>query len=150
MAREQSTLLIVDVQRRFKPSKKLIRGIEKLLPTYTHIFATQFIDGNQLFQKILKAKRGRPTLALDLPRQSRIFKKTGYGIPQTLIAELKRKRIREIDVCGVETDACILAACFALWDNGIRPNVLHAAMETHAGPSYKRAGRRILQRQFSS
>ena len=39
-------------------------------------------------------------------------------------ADIKSLNIKEIDICGVKSDACIYAISLQLWDNGIYPNIL--------------------------
>jgi nicotinamidase-related amidase len=67
----------------------------------------------------------------------RVFTKHGYLPPRELVTHLRRKRVRQVYVCGVQSDTCVLAAGFVLFDAGLRPTLL---ADLHAGSSLDRGG----------
>ena len=124
-------LLVVDLQKGFHPPQNLVKKIERVLPKYDTIIFTQFIKKkNSLFQKRLKmkkeyqAKSPESQFAIDPPTSAVIIKKTGYGFTHENLNVLKKLGIKKIDICGVDTDMCVLAVCFDLWDEEIIPRVL--------------------------
>lgn len=42
-----------------------------------------------------------------------------YGLTRAQLLRLKRRGIRCVTVCGLDTDACVLAVMFSLFDAGI-------------------------------
>lgn len=61
---------------------------------------------------------------MNIPDNAIVFEKYGYGITNKDLDLLKDNNIKEIDICGVQTDACVYAIALQLFDNGIYPNVL--------------------------
>lgn len=143
------TLIIIDLQKKFKPSQKLIDNIIKESKKYNLVIATKFIKGNPLFQKVLKYKKlDKEDLKLcELPDNTVIFEKDGYAISNEVIDYLKSKQIKKVDICGLETDACVLASAFKLWDSGIEPNILYDLTKT-SNPALQKATKSITKRNF--
>lgn len=54
----------------------------------------------------------------------RLFIKHGYAPPAELIAHLRDGGVERVLVCGIQADACCLAAGFALFDAGLHPTLL--------------------------
>lgn len=149
--KKNTALLIIDLQKGFRPSPKLVDGILKRATNYPTIVATQFVNGNNLYRSVLRyRKRTKQEIHLvQIPEKTKVFKKKGYGLPPGLVAYLKRKNITQVDVAGLETDACVLAAMFSLWDAGIRPRLLEALTST-PDAKLKKAARVIVERNFGS
>lgn len=55
----------------------------------------------------------------------------------------------DIDLCGLETDACVLGTCFALWDLGYRFHVIEQCTGTNAKELHE-ASIRLMRRQFGT
>ncbi len=124
------TLLIIDLQIGFGPTEELVKKISEHAKNYDTVVATQFMNGNKLFYKLNEDFFGHPELTEEqlrlaaLPTNTKIFAKSGYGLPKEMIDYFKEENINEVDVCGLETDACVMAAMFNLWDAEIKPNLL--------------------------
>ena len=152
MKKDKTTaLLIIDLQKGFNPTEKMVGGILKKARSYDTIIATKFVNGNPLFKRVLKypdlTKEG---LKLEeLPKGTKIFKKTGYGLSQPILNFLKRRGIKRVDVCGLETDACIVASMYNLWDAGIRP-VLVKELSATPSRKFENAALVISKRNFAS
>ena len=54
--------------------------------------------------------------------------------------------IRDIAVCGIDTDACVLATVIGLMDRGIRPTVLSDLTGSTGGSEVHHAALRVLTR----
>ena len=77
-----------------------------------------------MFRRKLKQKCCAPgsadTELLIVPSKGDlVFDKTTYGLTDDAVRSLKRRRIRSITVCGLDTDACVLGVMFSLFDAGI-------------------------------
>ncbi len=82
---------------------------------------------------------GLPTLVVD---------KQSYGpfVGTELEAILHRIGARDVLVCGIDTDICVLATAVDLFDRGFRPFVISDLSMSHAGPELHDAALRILPR----
>lgn len=87
-----------------------------------------------------------PSFAPDLPRK--IVTHYGYSPPADFIAELKNAGHDKAGICGVDTDACVMAACFALWDAGIQPIIYSDYCHSSGGTDMHRAAIAMMFRQF--
>ena len=63
-------------------------------------------------------------IVVDILSNSTIFTKSGYGLTPDMIKCLKDKNITEIELCGTDTDACVMAISYNLFDNNIKPIIL--------------------------
>ena len=144
-------LLIVDLQAGFNPTKKLIQGILKKAREYPIVVATRFAKGNSLYKKVLGHSdfKKKDFALAGLPKRAKVFKKTGYGLPRALLKYLKKHSITRVDVCGLQTDACVLAAMYDLWDSEIQPKLLRNLSAT-VSSKMKNAALVIVRRNFKS
>ena len=71
-----------------------------------------------------------------------IIVKNGYGLQSGIFGKKDK-----IDIIGCETDACVLATCFSLWDDGIDFNVLWNYVYTNSDIKIKEI-RKIYKRNF--
>ncbi|MEA2701356.1 MAG: hypothetical protein QOE22_65 [Candidatus Parcubacteria bacterium] len=124
-----TALLIVDLQKGFGTTDKLVKGILKAASGYDVVVATEFVNGHAF-----SPRASREDLRLGpLPPSAKVFRKNTYGVPPALIGYLKKKGVRHIDICGLEREACVLAAAFNLWDAEIRPRILKDLVGTNKG-----------------
>lgn len=78
-----------------------------------------------MFRTVLKQKSCQPgTPDVDLllvpAPDDLVFQTTGsYGLKASHLRILHARRISEITVCGLDTDACALGVMFSLFDAGI-------------------------------
>jgi nicotinamidase-related amidase len=75
-----------------------------------------------------------------------VFDHYGYRPPDELLAKLKK--YKTVGICGVDTDACVMAAVFSLWDSEIRPVVLARYCASSGGDQMHRAALDLMLRQF--
>ena len=64
------------------------------------------------------------SFSIDLPQNTYIMEKYGYSLSNEDLNYLKNLNIKEVDVCGLKSEACVYAIALQLWDNGIYPNLL--------------------------
>ena len=122
-------LLIVDLQKEYKDNKgrynKCIDYINKYKDQYDKVVATLFVNDkaeNSSFIKKLKYKECQnidySSLEFNLDDVQIVYK-YGYSLPMGFF-----NKKDNIYIIGCETDACILANCFTLWDDNINFNIL--------------------------
>lgn len=130
------TLLVIDMQNGFidgKNNENLIDKINNLIANdkYENIIFTKYLNDrkkNSLYQDKIRwtglNTKEEQEIVVNIPKNSIVFKKYGYGLMQKDIKFLKSLNLDEIDVCGVKAEACVYAISLQLWDVGIYPNIL--------------------------
>ena len=136
----KTALIIVDVQNYFVKGmvktlpEKISRFVKNNKKNFTTILTTQFINRKHSnFCKILnwhncfkkKETELHPKIkALCPPSQQ--FTKSTYSVfkSEKLTRFLKKNNIKTVYLCGIETDACILASAFDGFDKGYTIKVI--------------------------
>jgi len=77
-----------------------------------------------------------------------VFDHFGYHPPPELMATLKK--YKTVGICGLDTDACVMAAVFALWDAEIRPIILSEYCASSGGVQFHQAALDLMLRQFGA
>ncbi len=119
----QQALLIVDVQSTFSPPEWLVDGIRLFSANIPSIASIELHDEAVTpFQRQL----GWHPAAEDecLVEVDQVFVKHGYGQTPAAIEYLKRLGVARVLVCGMQTETCVLAAGFALFDAGLCPTLV--------------------------
>lgn len=150
------TLLIVDMQEGFmtKPNYiELKTKINELISKneYDKYIFTKFVNKEQsLYQKELKwfdlNDEKSQEICVTIPKNSLIFEKYGYGLSFENIEKIKQLNISQIDLCGIELDACVYAIALQMWDNNIFPSVLINYVGIPSG--IEKSTKNIIIRQF--
>lgn len=118
-------LMIVDVQQAFDLPPSFLKKLRRYTKRFPCRIFTRYINpAGSMFRKVLKQKCCAPgsadTKLLVQPRAGDIvIDKSSYGLTPADIRRLKRRKIRQVTVCGVDTDACVLGVMFSLFDAGI-------------------------------
>lgn len=76
-----------------------------------------------------------------------VYAKTGYGAASPLPVD-ELRRYRTVYLTGVDTDACVLATAYALFDAGVNVTVLTDLCWSAGGPDLHEAALTILRRQL--
>ncbi|MEE1868359.1 MULTISPECIES: isochorismatase family protein [Pseudomonas] len=132
----RQVLLIVDVQSTFSPPEWLVDGVRALSERILTIASVELHDeGITPFQKQL----GWHPAAEDesLVEADRVFVKHGYGQTGETIEYIKQLGVERVLVCGIQTETCVLAAGFALFDAGLSPTLV---TDLTVGSSLDRSG----------
>lgn len=152
----RKVLLIIDVQRLFitEQTRYLVSKIKRRLALYSYdlVIQSRWVNSEDtLFFKALGYQDGFKWSDGDLA----IHDDSHYVITRSSYSCITRELQNllhdddEIFVCGLETDACVLASCFSLWDLGYTFHVLRQCVYT----SDKDRNAQVLslmQRQFGS
>lgn len=144
LKKESSALLIIDIQERILPvirnidvvienTLKLIKGFKVLqLPIY---FTEQYPKGlGATSQKILSEIEGYIAI------QKMSFSCSGAG---DLFNELKKNKLSQIVVCGVESHVCVQQTVFDLLANDFQVNVSADAVSSRRESDYNIALHRM-------
>ena len=133
-------LIVIDVQKYFlnEETKPIVKKIQKYLKEkaskYIAVYFTIFKnDSSSPLWKISEWKDCADFPDIDSCDEIKEFansKNTYYKnilsalkVPQ-LRKGLRKHNISEVDLCGFDTDCCVLATAYDLFDEGIKPVVL--------------------------
>lgn len=116
-------LLVIDIQPSFNPPDWLVRDVTALAATMPSVATVERHDESVTpFEAQLGWKPGPNDDSL-VPAD-RVFIKHGYAPTPETIAWIKSLAPERVLVCGIQTETCVLAAGFALFDAGLRPTLL--------------------------
>ncbi len=152
-------LLIIDIQHGF-----ICNGVEEILPSLVELVQkwpcedlyylkyknypgssfTRYLDWHEFMTS--EQASIVPEVYVE---GSAVYNHYGYAPPEDLMVELNNK-YENIGICGVDTDACVMAAVFALWDAEIRPFVLAEYCASSGGSQFHRAALDLMLRQFGT
>lgn len=154
----KKTLIVVDVQKFFLTHKTrgIIRKIQKYLKKnisdYQLVYFTLFKnDPSAPLWKLSEWKDCVASPDTDICDEIKqftspknLFYKNIFSAAK--VAEIKeglrQNKISEVDLCGFDTDSCVLATAYDLFDQGIKPVVLEnltwsTSKEKLHGPALK-------------
>jgi nicotinamidase-related amidase len=148
-------LLIIDVQKGFINdwTQHVPPRIETLQAQFPRVVATRFENPEgSVFRTLKGLSRFAPgsaevELAFAPRPDAEIAVKHGYSAAtEALLASLRETGVREVALCGIATDNCVLMTAVGLFEAGIRPLVLVDYCASHAGAEYHRAGLMLIER----
>jgi nicotinamidase-related amidase len=145
-------LIIVDLQKAFPVPPKLVAGIRRYARRFERRIFTRFENpANSVFRKLLKQRCCAPgtrdtALLIEPTNGDLVITKRGYGLEPRDIRRIKALGAERVTVCGIDTDACVLAVMFSLFDAGIdcrvKPDLCWSSSGLHQ-PALK-----IIKAQF--
>ena len=116
-------LLIIDVQPCFNPPVWLVDGINALLGRLPSVATVERHD--ESITPFARQLGWQPAADDDsLIAADHLFIKHGYAPTPEIINHLKSLAPERVLVCGIQTDTCVLAAGFALFDAGLQPTLI--------------------------
>ncbi|MGI4839521.1 MAG: isochorismatase family protein [Janthinobacterium lividum] len=133
----RQVLLIVDIQSTFSPPEWLVDGARAFSARIPTVASVELHDEQVTpFDKQL----GWHPAAEDesLVEADKVFIKHGYGPTVETIAYIKQLGVERVLVCGMQTETCVLAAGFALFDAGLSPTLV---TDLTVGSSLDRSGK---------
>ncbi|MDT8923519.1 MULTISPECIES: isochorismatase family protein [Pseudomonas] len=132
----QQVLLIVDVQSTFNPPEWLV---DRLRAFSAKIFTIAMVVTHDEQVTPFQRQLGWHPAAQDehLVEADTVFVKHGYGLPVETVEYIRQLGVERVLVCGMQTETCVLAAGFALFDAGLTPTLV---TDLTVGSSLDRSG----------
>lgn len=132
----RQVLLIVDIQPSFSPPQWLVEGIEALLG---HLPSVALVERHDESITPFERQLGWHPATDDtsLIAADKVFIKHGYAPTAETLVYLNSLQPDRVLVCGVQTEACVLAAGFLLFDAGLQPTLI---TDLTLGSSLDRSG----------
>jgi nicotinamidase-related amidase len=82
------------------------------------------------------------------PDPKRTYSHESYSLPVDLLSVLKP--CRAVALAGTDTDACIQAAAFDLWNHNIHPLIVEPCCGSSEGAHFHKSSIDIMRRQFGT
>lgn len=159
----KNALVVIDVQNHFAVEKAadLPGKIAKHLQSneYDHVLFTLFRnDPDSNFHKILHWKKATQKPATDIhpvlapfvtPQNS--FKKTTYSALKApkFVDFLKKHSIKELFLCGINIDGCVLATAYEAFDLGYKVKIVEELSSVASfRDDYETAAKTIITRNL--
>ncbi len=156
-------LLVVDLQKGFMDNENSIKVSGKIArlinsDNYDKVIFTKFVNkGNKMYANYVKEygndanwlglkTKEEQDFAVSLPKGAEVWEKTTYGLSNEDLQKIVDMQVESVDLCGLQTDACIYAIALQLFDNQIFPNILINFTATE--PENFEPAKRILIKQF--
>jgi nicotinamidase-related amidase len=154
-------LIVVDVQNGFvnRHSETALDGVNRAIEHARAlgipVFFTRFINSEgSAWETLIGWSRLRTSPETDLHSSiasavhpDEVIDKAQYSSVLGEIASLvDGGGFREIAICGIATDSCVLKTAVDLFELGVRPVVLTDAVASHAGEDVHEAGLLLIGR----
>ena len=154
----KSILLIVDLQRGFitPKTKKVIDVIENAINTLDFevcVYSRFYNNEETSFSRILNWERFQSVeeqeIVLPIVDGNKIVSKDTYSaVTRDLKRIIEECKIERAYLCGIDTDSCVLATAFELFDNGVEPVIIIDGCASTGGDEYHHAAELIMKRSF--
>lgn len=147
-------IVLVDLQRAFSIPPELVARIDARSRDFPLRVFTRFVNPpGSLFRRKLDLRACPPgsresELVLAPGPDDVVFEKPRYGLTTAQIDELKERGVTKALVCGIETDACVLAVAFSLFDRGVDCEVDPTLCWSSSG--LHEAALQIIREQFAT
>jgi nicotinamidase-related amidase len=158
-SRGSRALVIVDLQRGFvvpetAPSvPTIVRFIDRARDQYAVVIATRFINRPGSLYETERdwhaMMSGDEVDVLPEIARSADLVITKHGLapdPEAFLLPLRERAVRTVDLCGFDTDQCVLATALLLWDAGFAPRLVAELCSSSGGPDMHEAGLAIARR----
>jgi len=127
------SIIIIDMQKGFinKNNEHIVNAINDYLSVneFSNVFYTKFLNNQKSpFVEILKwngmLNKNEQELMVNIKDNAIIFEKNTYGLSYDNLNIIKNLNIKVMELCGTDTDACVLTIASQLFDNNIKPIIL--------------------------
>ena len=158
-SQRKGILLAVDLQNGFLSSpecKAVVSKVVERASKFHQVWATRFFNRNANFSRQLNWNEmvsGQSTELSTIlsPVVNKTFDKPSYSpVSQALLQALLRDAITTVAVCGVDTDACVMATALGLFDAGFETFVVSDGCASSGGQEYHEAAIKILERNIGA
>lgn len=151
-------LLIIDMQQGFMnaSTRHLATKIPQIAQMYRHVFASQLVFSSRApkTQVVCHSSfiEGSPETKLSLiwpenvSKTFYLFAKHHYTcIGSALSSLMMKNNIHHIDLCGVDSEACVLKTALDFYEMGFSFRVLESLCASSQGPAYHEAAMDLLR-----
>lgn len=162
----KKALVVIDIQRGFitkltdKIPLKVRKFILKKKGKYSSIIFTKYVNHkNSNFVKILNLKgfmEDRETAIVDelkdFVNKGNLFKKYTYGsfVDDKLLKHLKKNKIKQVDLAGIDTENCVLTFARDAFDRGFKVVVLKNLTGSHSSMALHKSALEIIKRNIGN
>lgn len=160
----KTALIVIDVQNYFV--NDFTRDVPSRISDYLRkanmqgVYFTKFInteDSNWVKSLGWKKMFDSPDTDLAEPlsefsTNENTFEKTSYSIfgAKKLTERIRSERITKLKLCGIDTDACVLASAYDAFDQGYEVEVIEEFTGSHYGLDMHKAAMNILKKNLLS
>lgn len=146
-------LLVVDVQKEFVKGRKGMSIYKKCLDyiateadNYDAVLAAVYVNkNNPNMKRLLNWEECKKVDSLEFIPDAAYYH-SGYSIKEYPHVHATDT----IDIIGFDTDACVLSACFHVFDLGCNMNIITDLIFSSGGSRMHEAGLAVMKRQFGS
>ncbi|MDP4000330.1 MAG: isochorismatase family cysteine hydrolase [bacterium] len=158
----KTALIVVDVQNYFVNEHtagipgKVVDYIRSRKPET--VFFTRFVnrEGSNFVKSLgWRECMSSPDIDLhselaDFADESNTFDKTSFSIfhSKALADRLKEAKVTNIQLCGIDTDACVLVSAFEAFDRGYDVEVLEELTGSHHGKGLYDSAMEIIRKNL--
>ena len=148
-------LLVIDCQKAFvnNNTKECVKKIDELVKSkrYNSVVFTKFINDKdsrfyqQLDYKGCMTEEDR-RIVIDTKDNRVLEKRTYTALTPELMTYLKENKIKDIYLCGIDTDACVLKTAIDLFENNYNVKVIEYCTMSHSGRRYHKSAIKMLKK----
>lgn len=146
----RKALLIIDVQKEFVQDSSYIEQVKTFVKDnpYCAIIGTYF--KNYEDSNFVKKLDWHECMSSDasLIKCDKLIEKKGYGLSNYDLEFLKQ--FSDVLVFGMDSDACVLAICYQLFDANINFHILTKYCRSSGGQEMHQRAIEIMKRNFGS
>ena len=151
-------LLAVDLPNGFLTTpecKAVVAKVVNNASRFHQVWATRFLNRNPNFARQVNWDEmvcGKETelCAKLTPVVSKTFEKSSYAPPPEMMRALQDDGITTVVVCGIDTDACVMASAWGIFDARIETFVVSDGCASGGGQEYHEAAIKLLQRNIGA
>lgn len=155
-------LIVIDVQNYFinNYTRQLPKKIAKYIKDnkFDHVLFTKFVNKQSSpWVRQLKWRKMFAGVGTQIHKdlspflnRNNVFSKISYSALKSkrLNRFLKNHKVKELHLCGIDTDSCVLATAFDAFDAGFKIKILEKLSISHSGKDYHKAAVKIIRKNF--
>ncbi|TSC71739.1 MAG: isochorismatase family protein [Parcubacteria group bacterium Gr01-1014_38] len=158
-----TALVVIDVQNCFvnKYTKKIPEKIARYIKRqkFDHVLFTTFVlNKRSNLYKLLhwKAFYSSPDTSIHktvspFANHQNTFPRSTYSVfkSRKFLSFLKRNKIKEVALCGIDSDGCVLASAFDAFDLGYNVHALRLLIASSGGRKFDQAAKVVMSRNLA-
>lgn len=153
-----AALLIIDVQNGFvknEATRSIVPKINRLVEAFgaNRVLASKFLNPEGgLWEMLMDWHELKQPPDTDLYPELAVTEDSGYtkqtysAWNETVHRYCKERGIKELYLCGIDTDQCVLATAIDVFSAGIKPVIITDCCASSAGEDFHAAALKLLER----